>query len=40
MLQDDVELEGGMYTPACLGQPFVDRVQRADFKFELKTIQG
>ena len=40
LLQDDVELDGGMYTPACLGQPFIDRLQHADYKFELKTVQG
>jgi short subunit dehydrogenase-like uncharacterized protein len=39
LLQEDVELPGGVYTPACLGQPFVDRLGRAGFHFETKRLE-
>jgi len=29
---------GGIYTPACLGQPFIDRLDRAGFHFETQMI--
>lgn len=39
LLEDDVDLGGGgVFTPACLGQGFVDRVDAAGFKIETKTI--
>lgn len=39
ILEDDVDLGGGgVFTPACLGQGFVDRVDAAGFRFETKTI--
>ncbi len=38
MLEDDVGLEGGIYTPACLGQPYIDRLDAAGFKFESKIV--
>jgi short subunit dehydrogenase-like uncharacterized protein len=38
ILQDDHELEGGVYTPACLGQQFLDRLEDGGFKFERKIF--
>lgn len=39
LLEDDVDLGGGgVFTPACLGQGFVDRVDATGFKIETKTI--
>ncbi|KAJ6446440.1 saccharopine dehydrogenase [Purpureocillium lavendulum] len=40
LLEDDVELDGGVYTPACLGQGFVDRTNAAGFKIDVKMIQN
>ncbi|PNY29899.1 Ankyrin repeat domain-containing protein 50 [Tolypocladium capitatum] len=34
ILEDDVGLDGGAYTPACLGQGLVDRANTAGFKME------
>ncbi len=39
LLQEDVDLPGGVYTPACLGQPFVDRLGRAGFHIETKPLE-
>lgn len=38
ILQDDVKLEGGVYTPACLGQGLIDRVEENGFKFETRIV--
>lgn len=38
ILEDDLGLEGGVYTPACLGQGYVDRLDGAKFHFESKVI--
>lgn len=38
VLQDDVKLDGGIYTPACLGQSFIDRLDSAGFHFEVETV--
>ncbi|KAK3692265.1 Saccharopine dehydrogenase-domain-containing protein [Podospora appendiculata] len=40
LLEDGVDekLPGGIYTPACLGQPFIDRLGRAGFHFETKLL--
>ncbi|OAQ98238.1 hypothetical protein LLEC1_05104 [Akanthomyces lecanii] len=38
VLQDDVKLDGGVYTPACLGQAFIDRLDDAGFHFEVETV--
>ncbi|KAJ2970085.1 hypothetical protein NQ176_g8351 [Zarea fungicola] len=38
VLQDDVKLDGGIYTPACLGQSYIDRVDAAGFHFDISTI--
>ncbi|KAJ4392169.1 hypothetical protein N0V93_005792 [Gnomoniopsis smithogilvyi] len=38
VLEDDIDLGGGgVFTPACLGQGFVDRVHAAGFRIETKT---
>lgn len=34
LLEGDVKLPGGIYTPSCLGQPFIDRISGAGFKLE------
>lgn len=34
LLRDDHKLEGGIYTPASLGQKFLDRLEEGGFKFE------
>ncbi|KAK4137136.1 hypothetical protein BT67DRAFT_372195 [Trichocladium antarcticum] len=40
LLEDDHGLTtGGIYTPACLGQPFIDRLDRAGFHFETKRLE-
>jgi len=36
ILRDEHDLSGGIYTPACLGQKFIDRLDGAGFKFERK----
>lgn len=38
ILEDDIKLEGGIYTPACLGQGFIDRLNDAGFRFETKMV--
>lgn len=39
VLEDDIDLGGGgVFTAACLGQGFVDRLNTAGFKIETKTI--
>jgi short subunit dehydrogenase-like uncharacterized protein len=38
LLENDVNLEGGAYTPACLGQTFVDRLGNAGFKIETYVV--
>ncbi|KAK5654088.1 hypothetical protein OQA88_7519 [Cercophora sp. LCS_1] len=43
LLQDDIDeklVPGGVYTPACLGQGFIDRLDKAGFHFESKIIQA
>ncbi|KAI0391521.1 Saccharopine dehydrogenase-domain-containing protein [Xylariaceae sp. FL0594] len=39
LLEDDLGLAGGCYTPACLGQGFIDRMDEAGFKIETKMIK-
>ncbi|KAH6687314.1 saccharopine dehydrogenase [Plectosphaerella plurivora] len=34
LLEEDVKLPGGVFTPSCLGQPFVDRIGKAGFTLE------
>ena len=38
LLEDDVDFGvGGIFTPACLGQGFVDRLDSVGFKIRLET---
>ncbi|KAL7946272.1 Saccharopine dehydrogenase domain-containing protein [Trichoderma barbatum] len=36
VLEDDLELDGGFYTPCCLGQGIIDRANVAGFKLETR----
>lgn len=37
ILKNETKLTGGVYTPVCLGQPFIDRLSATkDIKFEKK----
>ncbi|KAH8653693.1 saccharopine dehydrogenase [Xylariales sp. PMI_506] len=38
LLEDDVDLKGGVYTPACLGQGYIDRLSENGFKIEAQII--
>ncbi|CEJ89356.1 hypothetical protein VHEMI05202 [[Torrubiella] hemipterigena] len=38
VLEDDLELGGGVFTPACLGQSFVDRTEAQGFKTETQIM--
>jgi short subunit dehydrogenase-like uncharacterized protein len=38
ILEEDLGLGGGVYTPACLGQGYLDRLDGADFHFETKIV--
>jgi short subunit dehydrogenase-like uncharacterized protein len=38
ILRDGHKLDGGVYTPACLGKKFVDRLEEGGFKFEKKIF--
>lgn len=40
ILRDEHKLSGGIYTPACLGQKFIDRLDIAGFKFEKKFYEN
>lgn len=41
LLEDDIDLGGGgVFTPACLGQGWVDRLDRSGFKIETKSISA
>ncbi|KAI1469206.1 uncharacterized protein F4812DRAFT_422322 [Daldinia caldariorum] len=40
ILQDDLDLPGGIYTPACLGQGYIDRLNKAGFTIETKLIDA
>ncbi|TVY82175.1 putative trans-acting enoyl reductase [Lachnellula suecica] len=40
ILKDGHKLTGGIYTPACLGQKFIDRLDEGGFKFEKKTYEN
>ncbi|KAI1781421.1 Saccharopine dehydrogenase-domain-containing protein [Hypoxylon cercidicola] len=40
MLQDDTKLSGGVYTPACLGHGYIDRLNDAGFRMETKIIDS
>lgn len=38
LLEEDVQLDGGIYTSACLGQGLIDRAAKAGFKIETELI--
>ncbi|KAF5670755.1 hypothetical protein FHETE_4379 [Fusarium heterosporum] len=38
ILEDDVQLGGGSYTPACLGQGLVDRLDKSGLKSDIRVI--
>lgn len=43
LLQDDIDkklVTGGVYTSACLGRGFIDRLDEAGFHFESKIVQA
>ena len=40
ILEDDLDLGGGSFTPACLGQGYIDRLNDAGFKVEVRTVEG
>ncbi|KAK8066597.1 hypothetical protein PG997_013344 [Apiospora hydei] len=40
VLKEDHQLEGGVYTPACLGQRFIDRLDGEGFKIETKLVDA
>lgn len=40
LLEEDTGLEGGIYTPACLGQAFIDRASQGGFKLDVKLLEG
>ncbi|KAL2164231.1 hypothetical protein VTH06DRAFT_3447 [Thermothelomyces fergusii] len=39
LLEEDVDLPGGVYTAACLGQPLIDRLARGGLRFETKRLE-
>lgn len=39
LLEDDVDLPGGFFTPACLGFGLIDRAHNAGFKLSWKTLE-
>lgn len=39
LLEDDIGLSGGIYTPACLGQVYIDRLNEYGFKIETKIVE-
>lgn len=39
IIKDDQKLAGGVYTPASLGQPFIDRLQSVGLKIEKKFFE-
>lgn len=39
LLDEDVELDGGFFTPACLGQGFIDRARVGGFKLDVKISE-
>ena len=36
--EDDLELGGGIYTAACLGEPYLNRLDKAGFRLETEII--
>ncbi|OTB08508.1 hypothetical protein M426DRAFT_71260 [Hypoxylon sp. CI-4A] len=40
ILQDDLGLTGGVYTPACLGHGYIERLNDAGFRIETKMVDA
>lgn len=40
LLQDDTGLGGGVYTPASLGQRYIDRLNENGFKIETRLLDS
>ncbi|KAK0753234.1 saccharopine dehydrogenase [Schizothecium vesticola] len=40
ILEEDLDLPGGIYTPACLGQPYIDRLEKAGVVFETEMVDA
>ncbi|RSL58668.1 hypothetical protein CEP53_006069 [Fusarium sp. AF-6] len=40
ILEDEIQLDGGCYTPACLGQGLIDRLDDSGLKMEVKIIDA
>jgi short subunit dehydrogenase-like uncharacterized protein len=40
ILENDLELEGGVYTPACLGQGYIDHLNDNGFKVEMSIVDA
>ncbi|CEI38804.1 hypothetical protein FVEN_g4663 [Fusarium venenatum] len=38
ILEDNIELGGGSYTPACFGQSLIDRLDKSGLKLDVKVI--
>lgn len=38
LLEGDINLGGGIFTPACLGQTFVEKLDSVGFKIQVKTV--
>lgn len=39
ILQDDLKFDGGVYTPACLGGSFIDRLEKVGYKMETAILE-
>ena len=40
LLEEDVNLEGGVYTPACIGQPLLAHLDKCGFHLETKILEN
>ncbi|KAF9770451.1 hypothetical protein IL306_012017 [Fusarium sp. DS 682] len=40
ILEDDIKLDGGSYTPACLGQGLIDRLDKSGLRSDVKIIDA
>lgn len=40
ILLEDLGLPGGVYTPACLGKPYIDRLEKAGLVFETEIVDA
>ena len=39
ILEDELDLDGGCYTPACLGQGYIDRLAQQGFTIKSKILE-